>query len=104
MGKFYGPVGYAVTEETKPGVWEEMFTEHRYYGDITKMSRRYEGSGNLNDNLTINNMISILADAFAFENFSSIRYVEWMGVKWTVTNVEVLPPRLVLTLGGVYNG
>ena len=22
MGKFYGPIGYGVTNETRPGVWE----------------------------------------------------------------------------------
>lgn len=105
MGKFYGKIGYAITEETKPGVWTEQIVEKDYFGDLLRnISRRYENSGGVNDNLRISNDISIVADAFAYENFAYIRYVELMGAKWIVSNVEIQHPRLILTLGGVYNG
>ena len=105
MGKFYGTIGYAITEETSPGVWKEQIVERNYFGDsLRNISRRYENSGGINDNIRISNDISILADAFAYENFSHMRYVEFMGAKWIIANVEVQRPRLILTLGGVYNG
>lgn len=103
MAKFYGKIGYAETKETALDVWTEGITERSYYGDVLRNTRRWESGENLNDNLNINNLISIVADAFAYQNFHSIRYIEWMGSKWKVTNVEVQRPRLILTIGGVYN-
>lgn len=103
MAKYHGAIGYAVTAETSPGIWEEVITEHTYYGDIVKNARRLDGSNQLNSNISVSNEISIVADAYANQNFFAIRYAEFMGAKWTVSNVEVKPPRLVLTLGGVYN-
>lgn len=105
MAKFFGKVGYGEdTVETRPGVWEVKPVERSYYGDVLQNSRRWENGEHLNDNLNINNKISIVADPFAYQNFHAIRYVEWMGAKWEVTNVEVQYPRLILTIGGVYNG
>ena len=106
MAKFYGKVGYANTAETPPGsgVWIEGITERNYYGDVLKISRRLQGSGGINDNVNINNEISIVADPFAYENFMNIRYVTWSGVNWKVSNVTIQAPRLILSLGGVYNG
>lgn len=106
MGKYYGKIGYFVTSETKPGVWEEGIIERKYYGELVRnTARRFEASGQqVNDNVIISNNISILADPFACENFAYIKYAELMGTKWIVTNVEVQYPRLLLTLGGVYNG
>lgn len=105
MAKFYGVIGYAVNNvETKPGVWEEQITEREYTGDLTRNTRRLQSSDKLNDDINIANEISIVADPFARQNFHSMRYVEFMGAKWKISKVEVLYPRLVLTIGGVYNG
>ena len=104
MAKFYGSIGYAETVETKPGVWTEQITERKYYGDITRNSRRLQTSGQLNDDINVSNEISIVADPFANQNFHLMRYVEFMGAKWKISNVEVQYPRLILTIGGLYNG
>lgn len=104
MAKFYGKIGYAVTEETTPGVWVEQITERSYYGDIVRNTRRLQASENLNDNINISNEISIVADPYANQNFHLMRYVEFMGAKWKISNVEVKYPRLILTIGGLYNG
>ena len=104
MSRFYGAVGYAKTVNTAPGVFEEVEEEMMYYGDILRNARRLESGENLNDQLIVNNSISILADAHALNHFFEIRYVVWEGAKWKVTNVEVQRPRLILTLGKVYNG
>lgn len=106
MARWYGKVGYSETVETVPGVWMPRDTIHEYYGDVLRNSTRWsERSESTNDNLTINSQISIMADAFAIEKFHSIKWIEFMGVKWKVTNVDpTQPPRLILTLGDEYNG
>lgn len=104
MAKWYGLIGFAETVEISPGVYEEKITEHQYYGDVVRDTRRLQNSSQLNDNVNISNNISIIADPFANNNFHSIRYIEYMGAKWKVESVEVQYPRLVLTIGGVYNG
>lgn len=104
MAKFHGKVGYGNTVETKPGVHEEVITEQEYYGDVIRNSRQLRDGESINDDLSVGNSISIVADAYANEHFFAIRYVEWAGTLWKVSNVEVQSPRLVLRLGGVYNG
>lgn len=104
MAKFYGKIGYVETVETKPGVWTEKISERNYYGELIRNTRRLENSGNVNDNINIANEISIVADPFAYKNFHSIRYVEFMDSKWKISSVEVQYPRLILTIGGLYNG
>lgn len=103
MAKFFGAIGYAVTSETKPGVYEEQIIEREYFGDVNRNIRKLENSEYLNDDINVSNEISIVSDPFANENFYSMRYVEFMGTKWKITSVEVKYPRLILTLGGVYN-
>lgn len=104
MAKFYGIIGYATTVEGKPGVWEEQIVERSYFGDLTRNSRRLQSTEHLNDDINIANEISIVADPFAYNNFHAMRYVEFMGAKWKISNVEVQYPRLILTVGGLYNG
>lgn len=104
MAKFYGAVGYGVTVDKGDGVWDQTITERLYYGDVLRNTRKWEKGEHLNDNLNVANSISIVADAYAYEHFFAIRYVEWMGTKWKVSDVEVDRPRLILTIGGVYNG
>lgn len=104
MAKFYGKVGYGLQVETAPGVYEEQITEVSYFGDVIRNTRRLRDGEKVNDDLSVGNSISILADAYADEHFFAIRYVEWAGSRWKVTEVEVQRPRLLLRLGGVYNG
>lgn len=104
MGKWFGKVGYAETEETEPGIWEEVITEREYYGDVFNNRWKHQNSGDVNDDITISQTISIVADPFAYQHCSNIIYVEYMGSKWKVSDVEPMHPRLQLTLGGVYNG
>ena len=104
MAKFFGKIGYAETVETTPGVWEEKITEREYFGDLIRNTRSLQSGEQLNDNINISNEISIVADPFAYENFHSMRYVEFMNAKWKISSVEVQHPRLVLSVGGLYNG
>lgn len=104
MAKFYGNIGFAETVETDPGVWVEEMIVRPYFGDVVRNARRLENSGGVNDNINVSNEISIIADPYANQNFHSIRYIEFMGTKWKVSNIDVRYPRLILTIGGVYNG
>lgn len=104
MAKFYGKIGFVNTVETAPGCWEEKIIERPYFGDVTRNTSRYQSSGGVNDDINISNTISIIADPYANENFQHMRYVVFMGTEWKITNVDVQYPRLVLSIGGVYNG
>lgn len=103
MAKFYGAIGFAEIDESVPGVHNEKIVERNYYGDLLRNTRRLESTSQLNDNLNIANEISIVADPYANDHFYAMRYVEFMGARWKVTNVEVKPPRLILTVGGLSN-
>ena len=102
MAKWFGKIGFANTIETSPGIWEEQITTHEYFGDVYRNTRRLQTTDQVNDDINISNEISILADPFANENFHAMRYAEFMGTPWKITNVEVKYPRLILTLGGLY--
>lgn len=104
MAKFYGVIGYAITEETEPGIWDEKTIERKYSGDLFQNTRILQNSGSINDNINIVNEISIVADPYAMNNFHAMRYVIFMGTKWKISNVRVQYPRLILSIGGVYNG
>ena len=102
--RFYGRVGYGITEETTPGVHVAKIVELPYYGDVIKNTRKLENGDKVNDDISVGNSISIVADAYAFENYFAIKYVVWGGARWKVQTVDVQPPRLILYLGEVYNG
>lgn len=104
MAKFHGSIGFVKLEETAPGVHSEVVTERPYKGDILRNSQRWEASDKINSNLTIESRFSVVADAYANENFPYIRYVLWNSIKWTIRSIEIQPPRLVLTVGGIHNG
>lgn len=104
MARYFGKVGYGTSVETKPGIWEDVIVDKSYFGDVTRNIRQLREGEHVNGDLSVNNSISIVADAYANANFMNIRYVEWVGTLWTVSDVEVRSPRLLLTLGGVYNG
>lgn len=104
--RFYGEIGYGETVETPSGsgVYVDSIVEYLYYGDVTRNTRRLQEGDYLNNDLTVNNSISVVADAYANEHFFAIRYIKWAGTLWTVSDVEVQSPRLILRLGEVYNG
>lgn len=105
MNKWYGKIGYVQNVQTAPSVWETEETVREYFGDIIRNTSRWSTNpDSTNDNLTISNQISIVADPFAYQHFHSIKWIEFMGAKWKIESVEPKYPRLILTIGGVYNG
>lgn len=97
-------IGYAETSETTPGVWTSAVTEKTVFGDVIINTKKSENPGQVNDNIVITTQISFLADPYARLNFHLIKYATYLGTKWKVPTVSDQYPRLVLTLGGVYNG
>ena len=105
MAKWFGKIGYSETVETTPGVWTPRDTVKEYFGDVIRNNTRWSGnSESTNDNLTVNSQISIVSDPFAIEKFYSMKWIEFMGTKWEISSVEPQFPRLLITLGGVWNG
>ena len=104
MGRFYGSVGYGQSVEVAPGVWEEEIVEREYYGDILRNSRSLTQGEKVVSDISVGNRISIVADAYALDHIFNMKYVVWSGARWIVSSVDVERPRLVLSLGGVYNG
>lgn len=104
MSKWYGKIGYAESVEVEPGDWKERIIEKSYYGDMYRNARLLQNSGGINDNINIANQISIVADPYANDHIFAMRYVEFQGAKWKISNVEVQYPRLILTVGGLWNG
>lgn len=103
MAKYYGIIGFASSMEVAPSVWEPRIIERAYYGDVIRDIHRWDDSQKMNQDFTMNNQFSILADVYATQNFQHIRYINYMGVNWSVTSIEVQYPRLLLSIGGVYN-
>ena len=104
MAKWYGNVGYIDSIETTPGIWEEQEIDRPYFGDSIRNTRLLQNSGEINDNVNIGNHISIVADPYAINHIHAMRYAEFQGTKWKITNVDVQYPRLILTIGGIYHG
>lgn len=107
MAKFYGVIGYNTgTVEAPPesGIWVDEITERSYYGDVVRNMRQLREGELINDDISVSNSISVVADPFAYENIFAMRYIRWMGTLWVVSTVDVQRPRLLLSLGGVYHG
>ena len=104
MARFYGIVGFGNTVEVRPGVMEDVIVEKPYYGDVLRPARSFEQGEKVINDIRASNQISVVADDYASENVFAIRFVEWKGVLWSVSNVEEQRPRLIFRLGEVYNG
>ena len=106
MAKYYDEIGFAVIAEdpVDSGIWKETIVKKNYSGDVLNATRRIEISDKINPDLNVSNRISIVANQYAMQNFHSIRYAKYLGARWRVNSVEVQAPRLILSLGGLYNG
>ena len=104
LARFSGVIGYALTVESSPGVWSNQIVEKKYRGDIISNQRQIQPGENLNDNVTIENSISIIANAYAYENIGIMKYVVMYNAAWKIKSFSVERPRISITIGEVYNG
>lgn len=106
MARFYGVIGYVhEVEDGTSGNWLQIPTEYHYYGDILRdVVQSRENLQQVHNEINISNYISIMADAYAYENYHAMKYIMWDGVRWNIREVEERRPRLLIRLGGLYNG
>lgn len=104
MAKYYGAIGYAIQTESAPGVWTDEITEKNYRGDVLLNQQRWQGSDKVNDNFNIDNSISVIADEFAYKNIGFMKYIMWHDTAWKIQSISINRPRIVIQIGGVYNG
>lgn len=104
MAKFYGIIGFAITVETSPGVWIDDIVEKTYTGDVLKKSQRWDYKENVNPDVTISDMISIIADEYTLSNVYAMKYIKWRGATWAISLIRIERPRIILEIGGLYSG
>ena len=104
MAKFYGAIGYALQIESKPGVWSDNIIEKNYRGDVILDQRRWQSADKVNDDLSLDNSISIIADEYAHNNIGNMKYIVWNNVPWEIQSFSINRPRIVIQIGGIYNG
>jgi hypothetical protein len=104
MARFYGEIGFGGSVEVAPGVWDDVITTKNYRGDIVRNNIRSVSGEGVNNDPALSDTISIVANEYAFTHLSNVRYIKFRGERWTVDSIEVKRPRLILSLGGVYNG
>ena len=102
--KYRGAIGFIEVAEKRPGVKKQEPVEYWYSGEVLKRTVRYQNGLSVNDTIAPQNQISIVADPYLRNHVGSMRYVKWMGTAWKITDISLQYPRLILTLGGPYNG
>lgn len=104
MAKFVGIIGFGLTSETEPGVWVDQVVERPYTGDVLRNTQAWNREGTFNPDVITSDTISIVADGFTTANLYSMKYVRWRGILMAVKNVRLERPRVILEIGGLYNG
>ena len=105
MAKFYGMIGFGVEEETSPGVWDLAIVERPYFGEITREALNVVAGQTVLGESTNRNAFRILADGYATENFTAMKYILWLGRYYEITQVILEQrPRITVRIGGVYHG
>lgn len=104
MTKWHGYIGFGITKETSLDVYESIIEDHSYSGDVLRNYRKTESTNKVNDNINLSVQISVVANPFIFQHLGEIKYITYMGNKWKVTSADIQPPRIILEVGGIYNG
>lgn len=101
--KWYGNIGFGIPVNEND-IHTEVITDKPYKGDILENNLRWQQSDKIDDDLNITNKISVIANDFAYDNIGYMKYVELRGNKWKIVSATLQYPRILLTIGGVWNG
>lgn len=104
MARFYGEIGFGTTVEAPPGVWKDVIVELKFYGDVLRNDLNSDFGEKVNPDFTFTNRISIVAGHNALKRRKDMRYIRFEGELWIINSIEIEERRLILGLGGVYNG
>lgn len=103
MARYSGLVGYVTQEETVPGVWSPVENPRTMKGEIIRQSSTNPDHGKINSDISLNHRVSLWGDAYAFDSYYAIKWIQIDGRKWEVTSVEIKRPRIIVTVGGLWN-
>lgn len=109
MAKFSGVIGYQEEVEIAPGIWDTQYLEKPARGDILQKNHRWNAMNySTVSSDSISDRITIGADDFVMRlcRQKRIRYVKFEGddTRYSVMDAAVDRPRIVLSIGGVFNG
>ena len=105
--RFHGYLGYegpSVEDPPDSGIYKASVVERVHTGVIVKHRRNQDNATSINGVMSVNNDISIVGDPYALEHLHNLKYIRWNNVCWTVTSVETDTPRIIVSIGEVYNG
>lgn len=104
--KYSGLAGFEKKHnEVRPGVLQNQIKEVRIKGDVINYGHSLNPTqGSDQQDVHIRNRLSIVMNPYLRDNFSSLVYVIFMNVKWEVSSFTINGPRVIIDLGGVYNG
>ena len=105
--KWHGMIGFETQVEVsddprKATVWKPQIVPKHYYGEVQRIIKR-EGSGDkVNNDISFNNQFFIISDLYAQHNAYNMKWIEWMGRKWHITEITIEYPRITINIGGEY--
>lgn len=104
MAKFAGLVTYVTQVESRPGIWTDESISRLMRGDMLRKGSVGQNDDKVNSDISLNHRVSLVGDEYALNNYYDIKHIQLNGREWEVTSVEVQHPRLILTIGGLWNG
>lgn len=105
MNRFFGKIGFCYQEsEEGSDIVTERVVLKTYRGDLLKSNRKWETAEQIIDQFNISNRVSIMADPYSLDNLYAIKFVILHGKAWKITDAEIQYPRIILSIGGLWNG
>lgn len=104
--KYSGLAGFNEKDiEVRPGVLQNQIKERRIKGNVLNYGHYNSDTPNsMQQDVSIRNRLSIIMDPYIKKNFNNILYVTFMNVRWSISSLTINGNRVILDLGGVYNG
>lgn len=106
MAKVKCQIGFLEEQvESAPGVYTNVITERSYKVNVIKVTAKQQEGEHLNRDISLLNTFSIIADAYLQNTLFAMKYIKWMGVRWTISDIDPSThPRITFRVGVVYNG
>jgi len=103
MAKAALTLGFAEFVETAPDAWTPSIKEKSYVADVIRDYKQWKPGESINDTIDIQSRFQIVLDDYLQVNQAQLKYVTYGGVKWRVRSINLIRPRIEISVGGVYN-